>query len=244
MLKTVVFVPSAPALVPEVSGPGAVELDDVRAAAIDALRAAAVPGVRWIAIGNTAGGTEDFDPTMVGTFRGFGVDRTVVLSARNGGHQSTREANPHWPTSMLIAGWLREQAGIDDCSAQVIPTDLRGSAITDRAVELRSAIASGDRYALLVVGDGATSLSQRAPGGGDEAGAHQLQAQIDAALGSADRDALLALPRDECDQFDVGGRAVWQVVAAACAGATIDASLNYRGAPLGVGYTVAAWSLA
>lgn len=244
-----VFVPSAPALVPELAGPGAVDVEPVRAASIDVLRAATEVGgglpLRWFVLGDNVGAQSDSRLDGPGTCRGFGVDRVVSLDVAAG----SGEPDAGWPTSMLLAGWLREMASID----RLIPIVVDADGATDRsagsdptvdaAASLRARLLeTSDPVGLLVVGDGATSLSARAPGGGDSPQARALQERIDAALGNADTAALTALTPAECALWGVGGRAVWQVAAAALDGVELTGRLDYAGAPLGVGYTVASWT--
>ncbi|MFW0790348.1 hypothetical protein [Gordonia sp. CPCC 205333] len=243
MLKSVVFVPSAPVLLPDLAGPGAGEVDDVRAAAIEALRATNTMAdghrPRWLVCGDSVGAQSDSAFDGSGTFLGFGADRVVTLSAK----AVAGPADPGWPTSMLLAGWYREQADLNALTTVVIDADATVEQVADIGASLRTALFdTGDPTALMVVGDGATSLSTRAPGGGDAPQAHELQARIDAALGSADYAALADLSATECARWGVGGRAVWQAVGAAVSGTTMAARLLYTGSPLGVGYTVATWT--
>lgn len=238
-----VFVPSAPALVPDLSGPGADDVEAVRTAALDALKrvgsAPGGPATRWIACGSSIGGQPYSTPDGRGSFAAFGVDRRVGLDGYDGGDA----ADPSWPTSMLMAGWYREAAGLGALTPLVVDVDATVEQTVDLGASLRRRLDESDEpVALLVIGDGATSLSPRAPGGGDAPQAHDLQARIDAALGRADRAALTALPVAECDRWCVSGRAVWQVIAAALTDTPMTARLDYADAPLGVGYTVATWT--
>ncbi|WP_040524697.1 hypothetical protein [Gordonia effusa] len=243
MLNSVVFVPSAPVLVPELAGPGAHDVDDVRAAVVDALRAANATSddrpSRWLVCGDSVGAQPDSRLDGAGTFRGFGADRVVSLSGGGG----DGPANPDWPTSMLLAGWYREAAGLSPLTPTVVDAEASSDQIAQIGASLRAELRNpGESVSVMVVADGATSLSARAPGGGDEPLAHDLQGRIDAALSDADCAALTALSSTECDRWGVGGRAVWQSVSAAVSGTRLTAQLHYAGAPLGVGYTIATWT--
>ncbi|OPX15641.1 hypothetical protein B1964_08860, partial [Gordonia sp. i37] len=104
---------------------------------------------------------------------------------------------------------------------------------------------------LLVVGDGATALSPKAPGGGERASAVRLQKRIDTALECGDLETLADLDAQECDAEGVGGRVAWQVAAAVARAsrahtdvdpARLDPECLYAAAPFGVGYVVARWT--
>lgn len=62
------------------------------------------------------------------------------------------------------------------------------------------------------------------------------------ALGTADTAALAGLDPVLAEKLGAAGRAPWQVLAGAAAGAGLAGKLLYDEAPYGVGYFVAAWS--
>lgn len=240
VLISAVFVPGAPVLVPEVSGPRTPDLDSIRDAV--AAAAAELGGLTqsWWALGGdgapaTNGGAE---PTGAGSFGGFGVDRAVALSPDAVGAPPSP-----LPTSMLMAGWIRELAGSPSpvLTPIVVTPDDDQQRCRAVGMELRELIAAdpGDT-ALLVVGDGAVHLDARAPGGGFEPDAAELQTEIDTALASGDPAALHGLDWERCTRWGAAGRRAWEVVAA-CAPGVARAEVEYTGAPLGVGYTVATW---
>ncbi|MFT4201645.1 MAG: hypothetical protein QM634_13045, partial [Gordonia sp. (in: high G+C Gram-positive bacteria)] len=106
MLISAVFLPAAPALVPEVSGVGAVELEPVRAAIGAAVADQAALTTSWWAVGDDDRPLEDahLAAATSGSFGGYGVDRAVSLTPAVPADRGTL------PTSMLIAGWAREVA--------------------------------------------------------------------------------------------------------------------------------------
>ncbi|MGC5258567.1 hypothetical protein ACPXCG_19675 [Gordonia sp. DT218] len=239
MLASVVFVPSAPLLVPALSGPLAVDTDEVRAATRAAGRDLAVTASTWIAIGATDTGVDQVG--TAGTFLPYGVDVPVFLGAGDVGGRpgDTRGL----PLSLLIAGWLRAEAG----AGVVTPVPVAAGATPEQCAQLGAEVAGrvdgqSERIGVLVVGDGAISLSPRAPGGGLRESAVRLQQLIDDALGSADAAALAGLDPEVCVAEGVGGRPAWQVAAALCAGRTMRGELRYARAPFGVGYVVAVWT--
>ena len=87
VLSAIAIVPSAPLLVPELSGAAAAEIVDLTAAVLEA--AALLPS-HWIVVG-TGAADAIWAPTVVGTFAGFGVDVRVGLSpqAVNWAHRRT-----------------------------------------------------------------------------------------------------------------------------------------------------------
>ncbi|NDZ92540.1 hypothetical protein G3I13_10065 [Streptomyces sp. SID6673] len=239
MLASVVFVPSAPLLVPALAGGLAVDTDEVRAATRAAGRDLAATASTWIAVGAT-----DTDADQVGTagtFRPYGVDVPVFLDAADAGGRA--DDTRGLPLSLLIAGWLRAEAGAD----VVTPVPVAPGETPARCAQLGAELAGrvdgeSEPIGVLVVGDGAISLSPRAPGGGLRETGVRLQQIIDDALGTADVAALAGLDPEVCAAEGVGGRPVWQVAAALCAGRRMHGELRYARAPFGVGYVVAVWT--
>lgn len=242
VLISAVFIPGAPALVPEVSGPGVVELDPVRTAMQVAIAEQALLSGSWWGVGvaDSTADSQSGEVLGVGSFGGFGVDRHVALQP--GPNAAPGES--HLPTSMLIAGWARELAP-EAHPVVISPVVVAAGAgpATCRAVgaDLAARLAAGpEAVGLLVVGDGAINLSDGAPGGGCAPDAVALQADIDAALASGDPDAVRELDWDRCARWGARGRGVWEV-AAACAPSSATATVGYAGAPFGVGYNVVTW---
>lgn len=227
MLAELAIVPSAPVLVPELSGPDAVEVDGVRRAVCDAVDSLAATSRRWVAVGLDG---------MPRRFSAYGVDVPVRL-----GPACDDDA---MPLAMLIAGWCR--AAVDpavDIRPMLIGQRTTGPDAARVGADLAASIADDpDPVGVLVVVDGSTALTPSAPGGGDRDSAHCLQTVIDSALTSADAAALAVLDPQECDDEGVAGRAVFGVLAGLCAGVDVDVTVRYSGAPYGVGYTVATWS--
>ena len=87
---------------------------------------------------------------------------------------------------------------------------------------------------MLVVADGAHTLTPSAPGGHDPASV-AVQAGLDDALAAGDTAALSRLPSS------ITGRVAWQVLAGLTEPAPRSAKELYRGAPYGVGYFAGVW---
>ncbi|BAX91955.1 hypothetical protein [Mycobacterium shigaense] len=227
MLSAIAIVPSAPVLIPELAGAAAAEIADLTAAVVEA--AAALPP-RWIAIG-TGAADAVLDPDAGGTFAGFGADVRVGLSP----HALVQEPVP-LPLCALIAAWVRGRAR-PDASAQV--RVYAGDRAPDTALALGRRLRAeiereADPVGVLVVADGANTLTPPAPGGFDPANAEAQQA-LDDALADGDLAALTALPAP------ILGRVAFQVLAGLTEPGPRSAKEFYRGAPYGVGYFAGAW---
>ena len=228
MLSAIAIIPSAPVLVPELAGTAADEVAELRAAMVAAV--AALPP-RWVVVGvGTADGV--VGPDSVGTFAGFGADLVVRLSPEATGEPV------ELPLSALITGWMRDQAQ-PDARAEVRVYAANHDAETALALgrQLRNEI---DRLAepagVVVVADGANTLTPAAPGGhhpNDVAVQHAL----DDALSCGDVAALTRLPRQ------VVGRVAFQVLAGLAEPVPRSAKELYRAAPYGVGYFAGVWQL-
>jgi hypothetical protein len=229
VLSAIAIVPSAPVLVPELGGAASAEVADLRAAV---LAAGALLPRRWIVIGT--GGTDDVvGPTGVGTFAGFGADLRVRLSPRTG---KSAEPPVEFPVCALLAGWVRGQAQ-PEAGAQVHVYCRDHDADTALAYgrQLRAEIDQApDPIGVLVVADGANTLTPRAPGGYDP-GAADVQLALDDALASGDVAALTGLPGQ------ILGRVAFQVLAGLTEPGPRTAKELYRGAPYGVGYFAGVW---
>jgi hypothetical protein len=115
----------------------------------------------------------------------------------------------------------------------------RGDHDADTAVargrQLRAEIdRENDPIGVLVVADGANTLTERAPGGYDP-GAAEVQLALDDALAGGDVAALTRLG----DQ--ILGRVAFQVLAGLTEPGPRTAKELYRGAPYGVGYFAGVW---
>lgn len=233
------LVPSPPALVPELNGIDAAATEELRQAAVAAAARLADAAAVWTVIG--VGDTHrTLSADTVGSFAAFGVDVRVALSdTADGGADSVL------PLPALIAGWLRGQvapAAVAD--VRIVARDTSPVACAEIGAELRRELDADARpRGLLVVGDGSTMLTQKAPGSFDPR-APEFQAEIDVALAAGDCDAVEQFDPVVCEEFGATGRAAWQVLAAVFD--SVDQHPNattlYSAAPFGVGYHVGTWS--
>ncbi len=235
MLSAIAIVPSAPVMVPELAASAAGELADLR----DAVFAAAAPlPPRWIAVGVGAADAV-VTPEQAGTFAGYGVDLRVALSPTAG------EAHAQLPLCALITGWVRSKVNRQARAEVRVYSDGHDvDAALDCGRRLRAEIdEASDPIGVLVVADGAHTLTPRAPGGYDPDSV-QVQAVLDDALACGDAAALGRLPGT------IVGRVAYQVLAGLTERGLSSSSSRpglrsakelYRGAPYGVGYFAGVW---
>lgn len=243
MLVAAAFLPHPPVLVPEVAAGAATELADVREACAVALQRVvdAQPDL-VIVVGDDAD-RSTYGMDAHGSFAGFGVPMATALP---GADRQDRVAEPdrgRLPLSLAMAAWLMERVHPwplvrgEGVPATMTPGD---------AASLGAGWAdSAERVALIAMGDGAATLSVKAPGYLVE-GADQWQKLLTQALAEADVAALKAIAPQDADTFQAAGRVVWQVAAGAAekAGPRWAGELLADEAPYGVGYQVAFWQLA
>ncbi len=232
VLTAIALTPSAPVLVPELAGVAAAEVAEFRAAALAA--AATLPD-RWIAVGVNPGvgsgaAVQIVEPDSRGTFAGYGADVGVALSPQPGANLTAL------PLCALFAGWLRGQVRPQaQLQVRVYPADCDPEQALVHGRRLRAEIdATAAPVGVLVVADGANTLTQSAPGGHNP-DAQPVQGALDDALAAGDADALTRLPDG------IVGRVAYQVLAGLAPG-PVSATEFLRGAPYGVGYFIGVWA--
>ncbi|BBX22223.1 hypothetical protein MTER_16340 [Mycolicibacter terrae] len=220
MLGPIAIMPSAPVLVPELAGT-APEAAELRAAALAA--AGSLPP-RWVALG--AGGDGTYGPDSAGSFAGFGADVAVRLSPH-----ADRPAD--LPLCALVAGWVRGRLRPD--ASVVVHAHTEPAAALAAGRRLRAEIErSREPIGVLVLADGANTLTAAAPGGHIPADVG-VQRALDDALAAGDVAALAELPPQ------VVGRAAFAALAGLAATPPHAATQLYCDAPYGVGYFVGVW---
>lgn len=236
MIVRVAFVPGPPVLVPEVAVGAAGELAEVRSACAAALGDASA--VRRVVVVGPARQPGRWPGDAAGSLRGFGID------VRAGGR-----GEPVLPAALTVAAWLLDRSGVPAAA-----TSREYLAVAEQAdpadcarlgVALGTELAGDPRpTALLVVGEGSARLSAKAPGALDPR-ADGVEAALVQALAEGDRAVLTGLDDDLAADLMVSGRAPWQVAAAAWTDPQPPvARLLAHAVPYGVGYPVAAWTVA
>jgi hypothetical protein len=199
------------------------------------LAAAALLPPRWVAVGT---GRADAvlgpdGPNSRGTFAGFGADVPVRLSPRI---DDGAEPEVDFPVCALLAAWVRGQARPEaSVQVRVYRDDHDADTALARGRQLRAEIdQEPDPIGVLVVADGANTLTPAAPGGYHPGNA-DAQLVLDDALANGDVAALAPLPPQ------ILGRVAFQVLAGLTEPGPRSAKELYRGAPYGVGYFAGAW---
>ena len=151
-------------------------------------------------------------------------------------HVALNSENVELPLCALIAGWVRGQAKPDAVAeVRAYADDLDADAAVLRGRRLRAEIdGTPDRIGVLVVADGANTLTAPAPGGYDPESI-PVQEALDDALAHGDAAALTRLPDS------IVGRVAYQVLAGLVGQGPRSAKELYRGAPYGVGYFAGIW---
>jgi hypothetical protein len=225
VLSAIAIVPSAPVMVPQLAANAADELADLRDAVFTA--AASLPS-RWVAVGVGASDAV-LGPDSQGTFAGYGVEVRVTLSPDAG-------EPTELPLCALVAGWVRGQTAPDArAEVQVYAADHGRDVALARGRRLRAEIdAAGDPIGVLVVADGAHTLTPTAPGGYHPESI-PVQAALDDALAAGDTVALCGL------SDEIVGRVAYHVLSGLAGPGPRAAKELYRGAPYGVGYFAGVW---
>lgn len=235
VLIAAAFVPSSPLLVPELNGLASAETDELRCAVLDVAGELA-EAVEWLVVGVDRLAAV-IPPTAMGTFRGFGVDTVVSL-----GPESSGRPDPALPLPALVAGWVRERtAPRTRAEVQVVPATLDRAECAGLGARLRARLDDDPiPRALLVVADGAATLTAKAPGAYDPR-SEAVESALGTALAEGDPRSLCALDPALCSEIVLDGRAAWQILAAVFGKAPTSATMTYTAAPYGVGYHVGLW---
>lgn len=237
MLSAVAFVPSPPLLVPELMGAASDEVTELRDAALGVVRDLADRSDVLLAVGvDTHAGLLR---SVVGTYAGWGAD-VVVRTAPD----AAGPPDPALPLAASTVGWLRERAAPESAvDVMLVAVDADAGQCASVARDIGDRLSGSDRVGLLVVADGATTLTAGAPGAFDDR-AEGVQQRVDDALAAVDTAALRSLDPALCGELGVSGRAAWQVAAAVAdaSGRRFTGRTWYRAAPYGVGYTVGTWT--
>ncbi|GAA5114474.1 class III extradiol dioxygenase subunit B-like domain-containing protein [Haloechinothrix salitolerans] len=234
------IVPYPPLLVPRVAPGDDRQIAELRYAVLGAARWLQQGASRWRAVAADADAPGGY-AGLRGSFAGYGAAVDITLSADVPGEAESSES---LPLPVLIAGWLREQAGADAVTVDVLDP---ATAQPDCA-RAGAALATSEDTALLVLADGSNRHGVKSPGGNDDR-APEFDASIADALRGADADGLARIDPVLCTKLGAAGRVALQV-----AGGVVgiesrgvvgtrgwDATLHYSAAPFGVGYHVATW---
>jgi len=242
VLVAAAFLPHPPALVPEVAAGAAHELADVREACAVALQRVLEAHPDLVVVVGDDRARSTYAAGSAGSFAGFGVPVAVALPGSELDVENASRRAVGLPLSLAVAAWCMNRVGPwPSVRAEGVPATMSAP----DAVTLGARLAdSADHVALIVMGDGAATLTERAPGYLVE-GAEQWQKAVTSALADADTAAIAAIAADDARRFQAVGRVPWQVAAGAAAETTPWISeLLADDAPYGVAYAVARWQRA
>jgi hypothetical protein len=237
VIARVAVVPQPPLLVPELVAGHDPDAQLVRDECVAVAARLAKAARRWVAIAADSSSEEPvlLGPDTAGTFRGYGVDVPVRLT-----FASTATPDPALPLPVLIAGWLREQAGAEEVRVWLVPPHLPAAECQEFGRRLAASL-DGEPVGLLILGDGSHRHGERAVGRPDERAAGFDEA-VRRALAAADLDGLLALDAGLADSLGAIGRAPWQVLAGMAAnGQAWRCEHSRLLIPFGVAYHLAVW---
>jgi hypothetical protein len=223
MIVTAAICPSPPLLARELTGHAEIlpELRDACAAAVRHLLAAAPDVVAVVGAGSD---TATWDP-----------DDRLDLSAY-APLVSGVGSKPGLPLALGIGALLLDEAGYAGPRILQAADELAPPADCLRLGRDLADVAR--RVALLAVGDGSTRRGPAAPGYLDER-AVPFDDAVQQAVRDGDMAALAGLDPDLARDLMATGRAVWQVLAGAFAGARPATEISYAADPFGVAYLVA-----
>jgi hypothetical protein len=223
MIVSAAICPSPPLLARELTGRAGVlpELRDACAAAVRHLLAAAPDVVAVVGAGSD---TATWDP-----------DDRLDLSAY-APLVSGVGSKPGLPLALGIGALLLDETGYAGPRILQAADELAPPADCLRLGRDLADVAR--RMALLAVGDGSTRRGPAAPGYLDER-AVPFDDAVQQAVRDGDMAALAGLDPDLARDLMATGRAAWQVLAGAFAGARPATEISYAADPFGVAYLVA-----
>jgi hypothetical protein len=227
MIVTAAICPSPPLLARELTGRAEIlpELRAACAAAVGHLLAAA-PDV--IAIVGAGQETATWNP-----------DDRLDLSAYGPllhGSAASPLGKPGLPLALGVGALLLDQAG--HAGPRILQAVDESAPPGDCLRLGRDLAGAAPRMALLAVGDGSTRRGASAPGYLDER-AVPFDDAVQQAVRDGDMTALARLDPDLARDLMATGRAAWQVLAGAFAGARPATEISYAADPFGVAYLVA-----
>lgn len=213
MIQAVAVCPHPPLLVPQIAPGIGDEIADLRAACDAAVQTLLDTRPEYIVVIGAGDPGTDLDESAGGTLAGYGVDVPAGGASRE------------LPLSLAIGAWLLDRAGWTG----------------PRTYSTGCPDMSGD-VGVLVMADGTTTRSLRAPGFLDER-AEPYDAAIATALAAGDPAALAQLDADLGAELGATGIPTLHTLGELTKGTDVTARLRYDEAPFGVGYFVADWVL-
>lgn len=240
MLVAAAFLPHPPVLLPEVAAGAAHELAGVRAACSAALQRVLNAQPDLVVVVGDDAVRSTYGADARGSLAGFGVPVTTALPGAWAPDRVDESDRGRLPLSLAVAARLMEQVRPwPSVRGEGLPATMSSADAVLLGAELADA---AERVALIAMGDGAATLTVKAPGYLVD-GAEQWQKIVTQALADADTSAIASIAAADADTFRAAGRVAWQVAAGAAEGGTAPwmGELLADEAPYGVAYQVAFW---
>jgi hypothetical protein len=252
MLIAAAVCPHPPLLIPQTTGvpdpndtspptPRDAELQGLRAACHQAVSALLAERPDLIAVAGAdprTGRTAEYPPGAPGHLHDFGIPFTTGQAQPD---PPDSPDPPPLPLSLTVGKWLLSGAASDCAPPAAVWWGIAPAAPPAECWRLGERLAAlAPRVALLAMGDGPGRRARAAQDAADPE-ADRYDDQVAGALATADPAALAALDPGQDGPLVIAGRAAWQVLAGAAAGAAFGAELHYRGTPFEVSYFVASW---
>jgi len=245
VIVTAAICPSPPLLARELTGRAEIlpELRVACAAAVTSLLAAA-PDV--IAIVGTGQETATWNPDDRLDLSAYGLLLPTTPQATHRpvsadpaappGSAAGPRGKPGLPLALGVGALLLDQARY--AGPRILQAVDESASSADCLRLGRDLAGAAPRVALLAVGDGSTRRGPAAPGYLDER-ALPFDDAVQRAVRDGDMTALARLDPDLARDLMATGRAAWQVLAGAFAGARPATEISYAADPFGVAYLVA-----
>ncbi|TAK69412.1 MAG: hypothetical protein EPO13_05845 [Actinomycetota bacterium] len=241
MIDAVVFLPTAPIVVPEIAGAAAPELDHLRAAADETLAGVLGPAapdrVILLAVAPQPWDVTDTTNPAAGDFADLGLNIDLTVEVNHG----AAAMNADWlvPLGLRLGAWQLQRVG---WSGAVRAVAVAATATDAELDATGSALATdpGERVVLVVMGDGSARRGVAAPGYLDPR-AEAYDKEWLESIRDGDPAALADLDRDVAAELLVGGAPAWRAAAAATAQADWDAHVAVEEARYGVAMVVGSW---
>jgi hypothetical protein len=243
MTSRIAIVPGTPMLIPQVAASAAGELEDVRQAARERMIWAGGASRRVKVLAQDPGAASVVrcqlcEPVSLSAL-GLPTVIPTVAPDGSGTHRSpTRGDSDHRggpPVSVLVAAWLAHACDVVIDEVWLAPTD-------PRLVSIPPELA--DSQGLLVVADGSSTRTPKAPGSFVE-GAVAFDESLVDSVGRIDTAFFVEEKRaGDAERFGVHGLGAWAVIAGLIdtLGGEWKGEVDLCADPFGVFYVVAGWS--
>ncbi len=229
MISSIVFVPAAPLMCPDVDVESL--LADERAASIELISELQQSADLVVVVG-AGDNTTWFEEGGIGNTRAFGGVGSYLIGTAT---QELPQALTVGASVVSAAGWSGKVKAL---LVDKVTTSEQRRVLADELVK-----STEDQQALIVVvGDGSATRTEKAPGY-IQPDAVAFDESLIATIEGADPQALLNIDQITANRLWCRGLPAWQVIANACVNITpgFQGTLVLQSSPFGVNYFVASW---